>query len=222
MRKSLIATGLVAMVALSACSSKSEETTETTSATTSVTATDSSTSESPEASPTDATPSAETPNVETPAAEAAAPTSLDQAQLEAQASQVQQQLAEQLNQMNSTFAPVQGDDASQADVDAIRAVVNNIFGQPTFRGVVRASLDNACSDIIAEAGGTQAAYAQLNDIPDLPLGTAAITVSNVTDAKVNGDEASATVSMTAGGQTQATPMKFKKENGTWKYCTLAQ
>ncbi|MDO4908705.1 MAG: hypothetical protein Q3962_02485 [Corynebacterium sp.] len=220
MRKTLIATTMVAMVALTACSSKSDDAaSSTSSASTSVSATDSSAPESPSA--TDASPSAVTPTESSSEAQApaAAPTSLDEAQLSSQAEVAQQQLSQQLAQMTATFQPVAGQDASQADVDAMRSMLTNIFGQPTLKGVMRATLDNACSDLITESGGQQAAYAELDQIPDTPMGAAAISITNVADAKVNGDEASANVTMSGSGQSQTVPMKFKKENGSWKYCT---
>lgn len=210
MRKTLIATSLIAMVALSACSRNSEDTaadTTTTEATSSTTAVDSSSETS--AAEESAEASSELPTD--------IPTSINETELAASASAMQEQLQQQFDELKQQITPIQGSPASQEDINGIRATLNNIYGQASLKSMTQAMLDNSCSEIRAEM---QAEIGDsLNQMPDVSLNGMTITLTDLKDATVNGDDASATAVLTSAGQTQEVPMQFKRENGSWKFCT---
>ena len=129
--------------------------------------------------------------------------------------------------------PVEGgQDASEADIKAMTETMNRIYNPKDLVSWSRVIMDNSCQKVVDQTNqelasrGTSleqteremqqavdAANAAGRPLPPIPS-----TQANLTDVKVNGDTASATVTVNTGGQNESGVQRFAKENGQWKVC----
>ncbi|WIM66938.1 hypothetical protein QP027_07295 [Corynebacterium breve] len=132
------------------------------------------------------------------------------------------------NPFNNGQAPIADIQPLQSGVEGspevtaeIRAVIDDLYAQNTLKGMTDAMLNNTCARVIDENGGPQAF--DTGSMPDmsfaeLGIDTSQNYVENVSDVKVDGNRASATVSVhTKDGPSHATQI-FEHENGSWKMC----
>lgn len=194
-----------------------ETTTTTTSSATSATSSSAESSSEETTTVTEETTAAEEAPAEQPAP-APAPQNGEQAAEEAQA-----QMAVQ-NAINNAKkqTPVQGQAASEKDVQEINAAINSVAQAGTIRQLTDGLLNNVCQPVLDAQGGADVIRAQadaLGPVVDQPLPPESRGhVDNVADIMVQGDQASANVTASGGGQTNTEVMRFQKENGTWKIC----
>ncbi|WJZ03103.1 hypothetical protein CFREI_09125 [Corynebacterium freiburgense] len=115
-------------------------------------------------------------------------------------------------------APIEGGSpASPEDAAAIQAMVNGMANPSTTRQFFGYMIDNTCRRALEAQGGL--GPQDLNQIPDAEIPPhQRPTVNSVTDIKVDGDTASATVTSTAEGKQETFTMRMLREDGTWKMC----
>lgn len=117
-------------------------------------------------------------------------------------------------------APVEGGQAaSEGDRQAISALVNGIYDQKSMHGFLRYMPDNTCQRVLDENGGEDFS---LEGVPDMPMdqmpGWSETHVSDISDIEVNGDQASAVVTVqTAEGPDSAT-QRFERQGDAWTFC----
>lgn len=134
-------------------------------------------------------------------------------------------------------APVQGEPASQADVDGINQLVRGLYETTTMRQFFKYMPDHTCSAVL-NAQGSEVANMDYNQIPDVPMNELknmlaasgqdtsqlngfdwnAIGVESINDVVVNGDDASATVNVNTNEGLDSSTMRFRRENGNWTFC----
>ena len=120
-----------------------------------------------------------------------------------------------------------------------------MFPRPedTIRGYYAWQLDNTCRQALGDDASIQQVEAQLQQMPDLAIsdilaippeaagqdaqtqqlfaafqGLTTATVDRVDNIMVDGNDASADVTVTTSGQTQTGPMRFLREDDRWKLC----
>ncbi|WP_303172244.1 hypothetical protein [Corynebacterium sp.] len=115
-------------------------------------------------------------------------------------------------------APIEGGSpASPEDAAAIQAMVNGMANPSTTRQFFGYMIDNTCRRALEAQGGL--GPQDLNQIPDAEIPPhQRPTVNSVSDIKVDGDTASATVTSTAEGKQETFTMRMLREDGTWKMC----
>lgn len=115
-------------------------------------------------------------------------------------------------------APIEGGSpASPEDAAAIQAMVNGMANPTTTRQFFGYMIDNTCRRALEAQGGL--GPQDLNQIPDAEIPPhQRPTVNSVSDIKVDGDTASATVTSTAEGKQETFTMRMLREDGTWKMC----
>ena len=133
--------------------------------------------------------------------------------------------------------PVQGEAASQEDVDGINNLVRGLYDTTTMRQFIKYLPDHACAEVRnnPESGLNNIDY---NQVPDIPInqlrdmvaasgqGDAGMEnfnwdqtgVESINDVVVNGDDASATVNVNTNKGVDSSTMRFKRENGNWTFC----
>ena len=133
--------------------------------------------------------------------------------------------------------PVQGEAASQEDVDGINNLVRGLYDTTTMRQFIKYLPDHACAEVRnnPESGLNNIDY---NQVPDIPInqlrdmvaasgqGDAGMEgfnwdqtgVESINDVVVNGDDASATVNVNTSKGLDSSTMRFKRENGNWTFC----
>ncbi len=115
--------------------------------------------------------------------------------------------------------------ANQADADAINNLVRGIYQQTTLNGLVQYVPNNTCQAVLEKSDWDPNYNTQ--GVPDMPLDQipqfqqAQPTVDSVENLSVAGDEASADVTVTSGGQADTSTMRFLREDGRWKFCSAA-
>ena len=119
-------------------------------------------------------------------------------------------------------APVQGSPANDGDKQQIRGLLGKLEnGNQNAREYYRTILNSTCQ---AQLDKHPEAFSpgQVNQIPEIPMSTQPGLIprfSDVKDYTVNGDDASATVTVSANGKTETSTMRFKREGGQWKFCS---
>ncbi|AGF72847.1 hypothetical protein [Corynebacterium halotolerans] len=129
------------------------------------------------------------------------------------------------SQLNyAQLAPVEsGGPANEADRAAIEGLLRGMYETTTVHNFLRYLPDNTCSAVL-DAQGDREAYYDFTGIPDMPLNqlptyvNAQPRIDSVTDVRVDGDTASATVTASSGGETETATQRFQREGGTWKFC----
>lgn len=125
-----------------------------------------------------------------------------------------------------------GQPASQEDINAMTETMNRIYNPKDIVSWSRVIMDNSCKAVVDKthqelaAQGTSleqtenemrqavdAARLAGQPIPPVPS-----TQANLSDVRVNGDTASATVTVNTNGQTESGVQRFARENGQWKVC----
>lgn len=133
--------------------------------------------------------------------------------------------------------PVQGEAASQEDIDGINGLVRGMYEQQTMRAFVKYLPEHTCSAIRNDpnSGLDQVDYNQVPDVPmnrlkDMMAAAGQDTsqmdgfdwsktgVESINDVVVNGDDASATVNVNTSQGMDSSTMRFKRENGNWTFC----
>lgn len=114
---------------------------------------------------------------------------------------------------------VGGQAADPAQAQAIESLVRNQQNATTLREYMSYIPNHSCQRIM----DTQGAF-DVSQIPDTPLNEfgpfleASPSIDSVTDIQVNGNEASAVVTATSGGQTTTATQRFLYEDNQWKFC----
>lgn len=117
-------------------------------------------------------------------------------------------------------APVEGaQPANEADSQAISGLVKGLYEQETMHSFLRYIPDHTCQRVMDQNGGGDFS---LDGVPDMPMnqmaGWSETHVSDISDIKVNGDQASAVVTVqTAEGPDTAT-QRYQREGGQWTFC----
>lgn len=133
--------------------------------------------------------------------------------------------------------PVQGEAASQEDIDGINTLVRGMYEQQTMRSFVKYLPEHTCAAIRNDpnSGLDQVDYNQVPDVPmnqlkDMMAAAGQDTsqmdgfdwsktgVESINDVVVNGDDASATVNVNTSQGMDSSTMRFKRENGNWTFC----
>ncbi|MDY3127633.1 MAG: hypothetical protein SOW59_05820 [Corynebacterium sp.] len=214
-KKPAIALALVAPLVLTACGSKEKDST-TTSATT-VTST---------SAVETATTTAVTTSVEPSASDAAATAGneADANNGEANAAGAAGAgAAAEGNPLPTTeLAPVaDGQPADAATKDAISGLVNGIYTVNDTRSFLRYIPEHTCSEVLAQNPDIN--QVDYNTVPAMPMtemngNWAAAGVQSIEDLAVNGDRASATVTINTGETVDTSVMRFRNEGGRWLFC----
>ncbi|MGV0350720.1 hypothetical protein ACUY2G_07335 [Corynebacterium guaraldiae] len=133
--------------------------------------------------------------------------------------------------------PVQGEAASQEDIDGINGLVRGMYEQQTMRSFVKYLPEHTCAAVRNDpnSGLDQVDYNQVPDVPmnqlkDMMAAAGQDTsqmegfdwsktgVESINDVVVNGDDASATVNVNTSQGMDSSTMRFKRENGNWTFC----
>lgn len=129
--------------------------------------------------------------------------------------------------------PVEGGKAgSDADLKQMTETMNRIYNPDNLVSWSRVIMDNSCKKVVDQTNqelasrGTSleqteremqqaidAAKAAGRPVPPVPK-----TDAKLSDVRVDGDTASATVAVTANGQTESGVQRFQREGGQWKVC----
>lgn len=133
--------------------------------------------------------------------------------------------------------PIQGQEASQEDIDGINGLVRGMYDQQTMRSFVKYLPDHTCEAVRNDpnSGLSELDYNQIPDVPmnqlkDMMAASGADTsqmegfdwtqtgVESINDVVVDGDSASATVNVNTSKGLDSSTMRFKRENGNWTFC----
>ncbi|MCG7230227.1 hypothetical protein [Corynebacterium minutissimum] len=133
--------------------------------------------------------------------------------------------------------PIQGQQASQEDIDGINGLVRGMYDQQTMRSFVKYLPDHTCEAVRNDpnSGLSELDYNQIPDVPmnqlkDMVAASGADTsqmegfdwgqtgVESINDVVVDGDSASATVNVNTSKGLDSSTMRFKRENGNWTFC----
>lgn len=129
--------------------------------------------------------------------------------------------------------PVEGGQAaSEADIKAMTDTMNKIYNPKDLVSWSRVIMDNSCKKVVDQTNqklaseGTSldqteremqqaidAAKAAGRPIPPVPQ-----TQAQLSDVRVNGDTASANVTVNSNGQTESGVQRFQREGNQWKVC----
>lgn len=129
--------------------------------------------------------------------------------------------------------PVEGGQAaSDADIKAMSDTMNRIYNPGDLVSWSRVIMDNSCKKVVDQTNqelasrGTSleqtekemqqaidAAKAAGRPLPPVPQ-----TEAQLSDVRVKGDTASATVTVNTNGQTESGVQRFQREGGQWKVC----
>lgn len=129
--------------------------------------------------------------------------------------------------------PIEGGKAgNEADVKAMTDTMNKIYNPKDLVSWSRVIMDNSCKKVVDQTNqelasrGTSLeqtekemqqavdiAKAQGRPIPPVPA-----TKATLSDVRVDGDTASATVTVNTNGQSETGVQRFARENGQWKVC----
>ena len=118
--------------------------------------------------------------------------------------------------------PVEGGQAAdEATSGQISALVNGWYEVPDMRAYMRYIPDNTCSQVLAENPDVN--NVDYNMFPQIPMAQVstnwnAAGVQSIDDLTVNGNDASATVTVNTGEGVDTSVMRFKNEGGSWLFC----
>lgn len=226
MKLSTAALALVAPLALVACSSgeSEDEAVATTSAVTSTveaTSEEETTSEEATSEETTTSEAAETTEVDTQAQAAPEePAAQDGAAAGGAGAAADAAAGNPLG--TEELQPVEGGQAAdEATSGQISALVNGWYEVPDMRAYMRYIPDNTCSQVLAENPDVN--NVDYNMFPQIPMTQVsnnwnAAGVQSIDDLTVNGNDASATVTVNTGEGVDTSVMRFKNEGGSWLFC----
>lgn len=131
--------------------------------------------------------------------------------------------------------PVDGQAGSEEDRKAMEAALTAILNPPNLGAWTRVILDNSCKPVrdmthqqLAAQGLTleqmeeqfrqaeAAARAAGQPLPETPSGQVSLK-----DVRVNGNQGSATATITSKGKSETGVQRFERENGKWKVCNAS-
>lgn len=131
--------------------------------------------------------------------------------------------------------PVDGQAGSEEDRKAMEAALTAILNPPNLGAWTRVILDNSCKPVrdmthqqLAAQGMTleqmeeqfrqaeAAARAAGQPLPETPSGQVSLK-----DVRVNGNQGSATATITSKGKSETGVQRFERENGKWKVCNAS-
>lgn len=119
----------------------------------------------------------------------------------------------------------------ESDVTAISDLVGGAYQQTTLRGWVSYVPENSCQPLLDDVSTQMQAEYGTNDlldfsvIPDTPLAEvpqyaeAHATLDRVDNVAINGNQASAEVTVNSGGQSDTSTMRFLREGDRWTFCS---
>lgn len=126
------------------------------------------------------------------------------------------------NDLSMKTSPVAGSPASPEDTKEITNLMHHLVWANTTREYVTNWANATCSKVIEQQGGPAAMDPQ--SVPDLPMDQmpagqgGPAKVDAVDNVRVDGENASATVTSTSNGQTSTGNVLFHREGGSWKVC----
>lgn len=243
--KSIAALALVLPLTLAACGNDEEDNAATGSTTAKTTAS------SKEAPSESAAPSSEAPSSEKPKEESAAPEkdkkpaegdNAEDVNAEAAPSTLVNSFEDGAAAEATTFAPGDGDAGDDATKETITNLINGTYKQQDVRSLAQYTRDNTCARVVNEnqqvgPNGEQLSLANLDlsQFDNLPADQKAIlepynqqirdnfskTTTDIQDVRVNGNTASATVTVNSPAGSETNTMVFENEGGAWKFCNPA-
>lgn len=220
-KKAAFALTLVAPLVLTACGNGEEETTETTSTVTSTSAASSeeeTTSE--ETTSEEPTTSEAESDADEPAAAAAAQDGEAGARetlvnpFEGGADPFQGEAVEPLNT---------GGEADEATKQELTNLVGGIYQTTTLREFMQYIPKNTCASLLAEQEQDPRAV-DYNQVPNIPMDSmegvnwSQTNLQSLDNVRVDGDTASAHVSVSTASGVDESDMRFQRENGKWTFC----
>lgn len=112
--------------------------------------------------------------------------------------------------------------ASRDDVAEITALANGLVGDMPVADFFQYNMDHFCSSYINNKVDRENFQTEIDRMRSenkmLSEVATVVTVTDVTDIKVSGDNATATVVGTLDGHERSDPAEFLRENGTWTIC----
>lgn len=239
--KSIAALALVLPLTLAACGNDEEADNAATGSTTAKT-----TATSKEAPSESAAPSSEAPSAEKPKEESAAPEEDNKPaegdNAEAAPSTLVNPFEDGAAAEATTFAPGDGDAGDDATKETITNLINGTYKQQDVRSLAQYTRDNTCARVVNEnqqvgPNGEQLSLANLDlsQFDNLPADQKAIlepynqqirdnfskTTTDIQDVRVNGNTASANVTVNSPAGSETNTMVFENEGGAWKFCNPA-
>ncbi|OFT63426.1 hypothetical protein [Corynebacterium sp. HMSC05E07] len=241
-KKSLVAVALVAPLTLAACGGDGEDVAETASSAVKTTTTTKSKEETSEEKDKDKESEKKDEGAEKKDGEEQAPKPEGE-EAPAEGEGAEQTLANPFENGVDPFQsmpkvdPIQGQAASQEDIDGINGLVRGMYDQQTMRSFVKYLPDHTCEAVRNDpnSGLSELDYNQIPDVPmnqlkDMMATAGADTsqmegfdwnqtgVESINDVVVDGDSASATVNVNTSKGLDSSTMRFKRENGNWTFC----
>ncbi|MHA2789320.1 hypothetical protein ACXZ66_09270 [Corynebacterium sp. S7] len=129
---------------------------------------------------------------------------------------------ENSNPPEAQVAPIEGGQAgSDADAAAIRGTLEDVYAQNSMHGMIQSIERNTCESVIQANGGHEAfSVAGIPDVSYAEMGIDASQngVDSVSNVLVNGDRASADVTVRTQDGQDTTTQRFLHEGGQWKMC----
>ncbi len=119
-----------------------------------------------------------------------------------------------------------GGPASGEDEAQISELARGMSGDKLLSETYQYMLDNHCSAFIDAQGGRETIQATIDGLRSdndqlLSESGGVIEVTDVRDVRVDGDNGSAFIVGTAGGQDASSTQNYLRENGAWKICPAA-
>ncbi|QNE89827.1 hypothetical protein H0194_01885 [Corynebacterium incognita] len=139
-----------------------------------------------------------------------------------------EQLEEQLSQPTPTQADLtevaDGKGADAATKKEIKALVNGLYQTKTVRDLVTYIPDHTCKSVVDQQGGKAAmdVGGMQDPVLDMPAETMIGDngVKSIKDIKVNGNKASAVVTVSTANGDDTKVQQYLKENGAWTFCAF--
>lgn len=139
-----------------------------------------------------------------------------------------EQLEEQLSQPTPTQADLaevaEGKGADAATKKEIKALVNGLYQTKTVRDLVTYMPDHTCKSVVDQQGGKAAmdVGGMQDPVLDMPAETMIgnNSVKSIKDIKVNGNKASAMVTISTANGDDTKVQQYLKENGAWTFCAF--
>lgn len=128
--------------------------------------------------------------------------------------------------------PIQGQAGNEADIKGMTETMHNIYNPKDVVSWSRVILDNSCKQVVDQtkqelaSRGTsiEQTEREVQQAMDAyraagrPLPPVPQTAVSLNDVRVNGDIASASVTVSTNGQSDTAVQRFKREGDHWKVC----
>lgn len=115
-----------------------------------------------------------------------------------------------------------GAEAGEADRAEIEALVRGLYETETLHEFLSYLPENTCREVTDAPGAPD--QPDFSGLPDTPLADlpgyleARPSVASVTDLRVDGDVASASVTAVSDGQQNTATQRYLREDGAWTFC----